>query len=195
MNRYKIDKEGIAAAKKFLKTGKGHLQAPNWAIKFKDQLKVNGSKIMFENRELIPREDVEDYLRKRLYSKGDDAIQSSRDAAFYQLLKETVGITRRNLMDFLKAQKTLGATRSAAPAPKSKGGKKIKNYVLETDLVFIRKDDLVKANPRFEKKHSKDLVYALVTVEKSTGLCKISYTTTKVPKGRDPSRRGARKMV
>ena len=179
INRYKFTKAGIAKAKKFLSTGKGHLNIPTWCEKFKDQLKIKNGKVHFEDREIIPKEDVETYLRKRLYSKGDDAIQSSRDGAHYELLKQTCGITRRKLMDFFKAQKTLGETRDALPEPKSKGGAKIKNYVLETDLVFIKKKDLVASNPRFEKKHDRDLVYCLTTVEKATGLCKLDLTTSK----------------
>ena len=124
MNRYKISKDSLAKAKEFVSTGKKHLEAPNWAVKYKDSLKIKAGKLYFEDRLIIPRENVEAYLRKRIYSKGDDALQSSRDGAHYQLLKETVGITRRNLMEFLKAQKTLGTTRIAAPTPKSKGGKK-----------------------------------------------------------------------
>ena len=179
INRYKINKAGVAKAIRFLKSGKGHLDVPTWVEKFKSQLKIKNGKLYFEGREIVPREDVDKYLRKRLYSKGDDAIQTSRDSAHYQLLKETVGITRRLLMNFLKAQRTLGETHSALPEPKSKGGKRIDGYVLETDLVFVKKDDLVAANPRFEKKHKPDLVYILTTVEKATGLCKLAYITTK----------------
>ena len=172
-------KADIAKAIKFVQTNKGHLDVAPWVEKFKSQLKVKNKKLYFEDREIVAREDVDNYLRKRLYSKQDDAIQMSRDAAHYQLLKETVGITRRKLMDFLKAQRTLGETRAAQPAPKSKGGKKEKGYVLETDLVFIRRDDLILANPRFENKNQPKEQYALVTVEKATGLCKITPVKVK----------------
>ena len=100
-------KADIAKAIKFVQTNKGHLDVAPWVEKFKSQLKVKNKKLYFEDREIVAREDVDNYLRKRLYSKQDDAIQMSRDAAHYQLLKETVGITRRKLMDFLKAQRTL----------------------------------------------------------------------------------------
>ena len=128
INRYKITTKGLEQAVKFLKTGKGHLSVPTWVDKYKADLKVKNGKVFFQKRELVSRENVEDYLRKRLYSKDAD-LQMARDSCHYQLLKETVGVTRRRLMDFLKAQKTLGETRSALPDPKSKGGKKIKGYI------------------------------------------------------------------
>ena len=182
INRYKITKADVAKAIKFIQTKKGHLDIATWVEKFREKLSVKNKKLYFEEREIIPREEIDNYLRKRLYSKKDDAIQMSRDAAFYQLLKETVGITRRKLMDFLKAQRTLGQTRAAQPAPKSKSGKREKGFVLETDLVFIRRDDLILANPRFEKKDEPKEQYALVTVEKATGLCKITPVKVKEAK-------------
>ena len=179
INRYKILKADVANAIKFLQTKKGHLDVKPWVEKFKDNLSVKKNKLYFDDKEVIPRENVDTYLRRRLYSKNDDAIQMSRDGAHYQLLKETVGITRRALMDFLKAQRTLGETRAAQAKPKSTAGKREKGYVLETDLVFIRRDDLIEANPRFEKKDPPREQYALVTVEKATGLCRITNMKVK----------------
>ena len=179
INRYKITKADVAQAVKFLKTKKGHLDVAPWVEKFKANLSVKNGKLNFDGKEVVPREDVDAYLRRRLYSKADDAIQMSRDGAHYQLLKETVGITRRKLMEFLKAQRTLGETRAALPKPKSTAGKREKGFVLETDLVFIRRDDLIEANPRFEKKDPPREQYALVTVEKATGLCRITNVLVK----------------
>ena len=69
INRYKITKKGIAQAIKYLKSGKGHLSAPTWCEKFKNDLKVKNGSVFFQDREVVPREEVEKYLRKRLYNK------------------------------------------------------------------------------------------------------------------------------
>jgi hypothetical protein len=50
---------------------------------------------------------------------------------------------------------------------------------VETDLVFIRKTDLETSNPRFKKMDVKFETYILSSVEKTSGLTKLSYTTTK----------------
>ena len=82
-------------------------------------------------------------------------------------------------MDFLRGQKTLGEQRPAVAKPKVKSGPKLKKLTLETDLVFVKRDDVIQAQPRLEKKLEKTLTYILCTVEKSSGLCKLDYVTTK----------------
>ena len=91
INRYKILKADVANAIKFLQTKKGHLDVKPWVEKYKANLSVKKNKLYFDDKEVIPRENVDTYLRRRLYSKNEDAIQMSRDGAHYQLLKETVG--------------------------------------------------------------------------------------------------------
>ena len=49
MNRFTISEKDFPAAKKFLKNGEDRLSAPNWCIKFKDDLSVKGNKILFKN--------------------------------------------------------------------------------------------------------------------------------------------------
>ena len=71
MNRYRITSKQILGAKKFLKDGKTRGVAA-WATKFKDQLSTKGGKLYFDDKLIIPREGVEDYLRKRLYDKNGD---------------------------------------------------------------------------------------------------------------------------
>ena len=177
MNRYRISGPQIKKAKKYLKDGKPR-GVPAWATKFKDKLSVKVGKLYYEGKLIIPREDVDDYLRKRLYDKNTD-LQQSRDSAHYQVMKDTIGVTRRSIMAFLKAQKTLGETRAATAKPKSTAGPKLKRHVLETDLFFITKNDLVNVNPRFERKHKPELVYALCTTDKLSGLTKLSLLLTK----------------
>ena len=175
MFRYKIYEKDVNAVKKYLKTKKGDL--PKWGARFKDDLTLSGNRLLYKNKRVVSIETIEPILRSTLYSKKA-SLTTSRDACFHQLKKIVVGISRRNIMEFLRKQKTLEA-RAALPEPKRKGGRKLKRITFETDLCFIRKADLVKANPRFEEKHGHDLVYAVVTVEKTSGLCRIGYSLYK----------------
>ena len=177
MFRYKIKRGDLNTVKKYLKTKSGKLQLPSWGIRFKDSLSLKGDVVMYNGKEIVPRENIEQYLRKRIYSDAAD-IATARDSAFYQLSKQTVGISRRDIMEFLRAQRTIGETRAALNKPKIQGGKKINRHTFETDLVFIKKDDLVASNPRFSK-NELDIVYAVTTCEKSTGLCRIDYVEFK----------------
>ena len=178
MNRYKLRKDDFPKAIKYVQGKTKKSDAPNWAIKFKEDLTVHGKKLKYKGMDIVAFEDVEKYLRKALCDNTSD-LPFSRDAAFHVLKKKVVGIPRRKIMEFQRSQRTLGETRAALPKPKVKGGPKLKKYTIETDLVFIRKGDLEKSNPRFKKIDIKFETYILSSVEKSSGLTKLSYTTTK----------------
>ena len=176
MNRYKFSEESIAEAAKFLK-GKSK-DGPAWAKRFKGDLTVKNSKVFYLDKQVIAQSKVEDYLRTQMFKKGG-TLPFGRDAAHHKLKQSVVGITRRHLMRFIKSQSIFEQTKDAVPKAKSKGGKKIKTYTVETDLVFIRKNDLVNSNPRFEKTVDKEETYMVSTVEKSTGACRLSFVKVK----------------
>lgn len=179
MNRYKLKKSDFPAAIKYIlgKAKKG--ESPNWAVKFKDDLTVKGSKLKFKGMDLIPEADADAYLRKVLMDPQGD-VPFSRDAAFHILKNRVAGIGRRKIMEFFRKQRTLGETRPALPKPKVKGGEKLKKLTIETDLIFIRKNDLVASNPRFRKDEDlKFESYIVSTVEKTSGLSRLDYVTTK----------------
>jgi hypothetical protein len=178
MNRYKLRQQDFPKAILYVKGKAKKGDSPNWAVKFKDDLTVHGKKLKYKGLPIVAEEDVEKYLRKALFDSKSD-LPFSRDAAFHVLKKTVVGIPRRRIMTFQRSQRTLGETRAALPAPKVKGGQKLKKYTVETDLVFIRKNDLENINPRFEKMDIKFETYILSSVEKTSGLTKLSYTTTK----------------
>ena len=171
MFRFKIKETDVKKVKTYLKKKDGPL--PMWGFRFKSDLKLNGDKLTFKGKEVIPMEKQDAFLRKRLYSKEAD-LATSRDACFYTLQKEVVGISRRTIMEFLRKQKTLEA-RAALPEPKQHSGKKLKKkqFAFEFDLCFIRKADLVRANKRFEDRHGHNLVYCVTTVEKATSICRL----------------------
>ena len=178
MNRYKLRREDFPKAIKYVRGKANKSETPNWAIKFKDDLTVHGKKLKYKGMDIVAEEDVDKYLRTALFDKNSD-LPFSRDAAFHVLKKTVVGIPRRKIMEFQRSQRTLGETRAALPKPKVKGGPKLKKYTIETDLVFIRKGDLEKSNPRFKKMNIKFETYILSSVEKTSGLTKLSYVTTK----------------
>ena len=179
MNRYSIKQSDFPAAIKYIKTGEDKISAPNWAVKYKDDLSIKNGKIFYQvDRELVSKERVSDYLREQIYSK-DAKIPFGRDSSYYQLVKQCVGVTRRVLMEFLRSQKSLGSTRPSLAKPKQMSGIKIKKLTLETDLIFVRRPDLVKANKIFADQVDKKETYILTTVEKSSGLTRLAYIQSK----------------
>ena len=176
MDRFKFTEANVKKAIVFKKTGKG--KPSTWVAKYKDDLTTKGSKLFYKKRQVVPREKVDDVLRTELYKKNGD-IPSGRDSAFHILKQRFVGISRRAVMEFIRAQKPLGEIKAALNQPKQKSGEKLKNYIFETDLVFLKKTDLENANRKFIRDDIPDLSYILSTVEKVTGLCRFEYVLTK----------------
>jgi hypothetical protein len=173
MNRYKLTDATIEAAIKFLK--KKSDTGPAFAVRFKDDLKVQGKQLLYKGTIVVSKEKVGDVLREEIYKKNA-TVPASRDAAFHLLKNKYTGITRRALMKWLLAQKTLGTTRPAPAAAKRSAGEKMKKYTFETDLIFLKRTDIVKADPKFKKKSKDDvpdLSYFVSTCEKVTGLCRL----------------------
>ena len=166
MNRYRFTDKDIGTTIKYLKTKKGHLELPKWAEKYNDDLKVKDNKLYYKEKLIVSREKLDGYLRKRLYDKKAD-LTTGRDSMHYQLMKEVIGAPRRVIMEFLRKQKSLGETRSALPKAKVSGGPRLKGLVVETDLCFIKKDDLVNCKPRFEKTQKQELVYCITSSGKN----------------------------
>ena len=179
MNRYQILEKDIPKVKAFLKNGKTD-GVPKWAIRFKDTLSVKNGKVFFEQtKQVVPKEQVETYLRDRLYSKSA-TLPYGRDSGHYKLLQESVGISRRVLMEFIRAQKNIQLSKPSLAKPKRKQGIKLKKLQLQTDLIFVRKDDLSASNPKFGNDETlKKETYIITTVEAASGLVRLSYLTSK----------------
>ena len=176
MNRYKFTHENVSQAIKFLK-GKSEV-APTWAKRFKGGLTTKDGKVFFEKKQIVAAEDVDEILRDEIYKKDGD-VCSGRDAAFHTLKQRYIGIGRRSLMAFIRAQKPLGEVKEALKKPKRKSGKPLKTYTFETDLIFLKKNDLEEANKKFINDEIPELSYILTTVEKVTGLVRFSYVLSK----------------
>ena len=178
MNRYKFLEAQFPIVKTYLKNNKLTKNLPKWAVKFKEQLTIKKGKIMYMDKEIVPREKVQDYLRDKLYSK-EATLSFGRDSAHYTLLKSTVGISRRVLMEFLRSQKNLAESRPSLAKAKVKSGIKRKKLTLGTDLIFVRRSDLISHNKKFENEDLKRETYILTTVEVCSGLTRLSYLQTK----------------
>ena len=176
MHRYKFTKANVAAAVKFVQ-GKAKT-GPVYSKKYSDDLTVKKGKLFYKDMLVVPLEKTEQILREEVYKKGGDT-PSGRDAAFHILKKRYIGISRRQLMDFLRKQRTLGATRPSVPQAKQSAGEKLKMRTYETDLIFLRRNDLENANPKFKREDLKKETYFVSTVEKFTGLFRCAYVTTK----------------
>ena len=180
MQRYQIMKNDLPNVRKFLTGGKRE-GIPKWAVRFKEKLNVKGGKLYFEEKLIVPKEDVETYIRSKLYSKNiNEMIPHGRDSGHYKLLQQTVGISRRVLMEFIRGQKNIQETKPSLNKPKRKSGIKLKKLQLQTDLIFVRKPDLNKANPKFGNDETlKHETYIITTVEAASGLVKLSYLKSK----------------
>ena len=176
MNRYKFTSDSIEKAKRFLR---GKLkQAPTWAKRYKDDLKIKSGDIYYKDRKIVPVEKVRDVLRDEIYKKDSD-IPPSRDAAFHICKSRYVGISRREIMKFLAGQRTLAETKPIPAQAKRKAGKPLKGFGFETDLIFVKKDDVHRSAPSFIRKDLPDLQYIVCTTEKITGLTRLSLVAKK----------------
>jgi hypothetical protein len=181
MNRYKFTTEGIKSAIKFLKNESE--TGPNWAVRYKADLKVKGSDVFYKDKKIITKEQVGKVLRKEIY-KVDADIPAARDSAFHLLKSKYTGITRRHLMKWLQAQKSIGETRPSVNKAKRSAGEKMKTYTFETDLIFLKRKDVVQADDKFEMKQLDvlpELMYIVSTIEKVTGLSRLTKCYKKEP--------------
>ena len=128
VNRYNFTRASVASAIKFLK-GKAKRQ-PNF-LKIRKGT-VKDGKLYLDGKRVVPREEVDDYLRDRIY-KG--ATPLSRDSAFYSIFRDVIGVSRKAIDLFLKSQRIIRETDRQQPAVKRKGRKVHAKGQLHLDLV------------------------------------------------------------
>ena len=126
----------LPKVKGFLKSGSRE-GIPNWAVRFKDKLSVKRGKLMFDDKLIVAKEQIDEFLRKKIYSADvKEMIPYGRDSGHYKLLQETVGISRRVLMEFIRAQKNIQESKPSLPKPKRKSGIKLKKLQLHLNDIF-----------------------------------------------------------
>ena len=113
MNRFNFTEKKITAAKKFLK-GDAKTE-PSFLKRFKGTI-VKG-RLHLDGKQVIPKEKVEVYLRNRIYAAKTPL---SRDAAFYWIQKDSVGVSRKAVDNFLKKQRIVRETDNQQATTKRK---------------------------------------------------------------------------
>ena len=191
LSRYTIKKSDFPAAIKFLGGKAFKKDSPSWAVRNQQYLQVVNGRVKYNDKEIIPDEEIDKYLRKLVFNK-DSKSPLSRDGMFKHIQSLNVaGISRRRVATFLKGQSVVVKGKAAEPVPKH-AGKKLKRYHIETDLIFLRRRDVIKANKHFvsdvslrnetEEGQEKDLTYIVSTIEKVTGLTRLDWVGTKLAK-------------
>jgi hypothetical protein len=189
LSRYTIKKADFPAAIKFLAGKSFKKDSPSWAVRNKQFLQVVDGKVRYNNKGIVADEDIDAYLRGLVFNK-ESKSPLSRDGMFKHIQTLNVaGISRRRVAQFLKGQSVVVKGKPAEPVPKH-SGKKLKRYHIETDLIFVRRKDVIRANKHFVNDVSlrnenaegqeKDLTYLISTIEKITGLTRIHWIGSKL---------------
>ena len=185
--RYTIKKDDFPKAIQYLQGKSFKSKTPNWVVKNKDFLQVVEGKVRFNNIPIIPTEEVDQYLRSLVFDKKSRS-PLSRDGMYNHIKSQVAGISRRRVMVFLRGQSVVVSGKGAEPVPKL-GGKPLKTFHIEFDLIFLKKQDVQKANQYFrdheglkgvlDEGRKTGLTYIISTVEKVTGLVRLDWVKTK----------------
>ena len=130
MHRYRFTKENVAAAKNFLKTGKG--KKPSFLNKFTGTLKKGF--LMLDNKQVILPEQVDKLLRKKVL---DGKVPMTRDGLHYYLKQFYAGVSRAKIDAFLKQQNVIRKTDRMQPSTKRKKRRVTKKGQIGFDLIEI----------------------------------------------------------
>ena len=127
-----------ARVKSIIRDYKETKKKPSWA----DTIRVSGDTLFINQKEVVPNEDVDQWLRQRAYKK-EAPIALSRDSGYTDhIAEETIGISRRKWFDWLSRQ-DIHQRFSARPKPTKLAGRKLKNFgFLEMDLVEVKSKDV-----------------------------------------------------
>jgi len=114
---------------------------PSWA----QDVQIRQNKLYIGDLEVVPREDVEEWLRSRIYSTKP--ISLSRDSGYTDYIaRETLGISRRAFYSFLSAQ-DIHQRLASRPKPAKVGGRRVyKKGIVQIDLVEHKKTDTGRAD-------------------------------------------------
>jgi len=110
---------------------------PNFLNKYEG--KVKKRRLFLDGKLVVPKEKVEQYLRARIYNARTPL---SRDAAFYSISKDAIGVSRAAIDRFLKKQRIVRETDNQQATSKRPSRKVTKKGQLHYDLVEIKFKDL-----------------------------------------------------
>ena len=142
MQRYKFTELNIKKAISALK-GEKVKKAPKFYTKYKDKLTTRNGKLFYENREVVPKTQIDKILRSLLYDKGS-RTPWSRDSGYADLSKRYTGISKRAFADFVSRQRVKIETDNVPKNIPKKGRNLSKKGTIEIDLYQISKKDLPK---------------------------------------------------
>ena len=109
---------------------------PKWAV----DAKQSKGLLYIGGREVVPREDQQDWLRTRVYEKSKTPISFSRDGGYDAIAKISLGVSRRAWYAF---SQELHQTVAARPGKVRNPGQKIYTRgVVECDLIEARESDV-----------------------------------------------------
>ena len=153
MNRYNFSMSNVTAAKKFLKGDAK--REPSFLKRFKGTI-VKG-RLHLDGKLVVPKEKLETYLRNRIYAAKTPL---SRDAAFYWISKDAVGVSRKSVDLFLKKQRIIRETDNQQASTKHKKRQVKTKGQLHIDLVEIKFNQLP-----FKPNTGKDIGHSKMTEE------------------------------
>ena len=135
VNRFRFTEKTISQIKNYLKgTAK---TKPNVLKKFPGKIEKNT--LFIDGKKVIAKENVDSYLRQRIY---DAKTSLSRDGAFYNISKDVVGVSRKDVETFLRKQRIVRETDNQQPTTK-RGSKKVhQKGQYHLDLIEIKFDQL-----------------------------------------------------
>jgi hypothetical protein len=135
VNRHTFTQKIVTQAINFLKgTAK---TKPNFLNKYDG--KVKKKRLFLDDKLVIPKEKVEQYLRTRIYNARTPL---SRDAAFYAISKDAIGVSRAAIDRFLKKQRIVRETDNQQATSKRGSRNVTKKGQIHFDLIEIKFKDL-----------------------------------------------------
>jgi hypothetical protein len=128
-----------ARIKRIIDAWKKNKTKPEWA----DTLGVTRGRLFVNGLEVVASEDVDDWLRARVYDKNSKPFSLSRDSGYTDhVAKETLGISRRKWYDWLASQ-DIHQRFSVRPKPLKSAGQRLKKFGhCEMDLVEVKQKDV-----------------------------------------------------
>ena len=176
--RYNFSTKNVDKGKRFLKginkTEPSYLKGRKGEIK-KGKLYIDGLQV-------VPTENVEDYIRKKVLG---GRVPMSRDALYYFLSKNAIGVTRAAIDKLLKAQHIIRETDNLQPSTKKKPSRRVlKKGQIEFDLVEINWIDL--GFKPTDDEVTRDAGYIFTVADSLTGLIYAKFSPTKNQKDITP---------
>ena len=174
MNRYKINKKEIET---IIENPNDKSKHPNWYKRNKDNIIIKNKELHYQDKLIVPKEDIDKILRDLFYSKTS-TTPWSRDAGYNDVSKRFVGISKRAFGNFAARQRVKIRTDNVPKRVIRKGNKVNKKGHIELDLFQISKKDLPTTMKKKEtgvtiKKNTQGFV--LTMVDKLTSLTFLHY--------------------